>query len=296
MAKKIYVRNNDNTEWVPLATSIPNASAYATYEYVDNELGNIDLISTINTASAAAVTYLVDSAPETLNTLNELSAALNDDANFASTISTSLGNKLDISGASSTYLTQTSADSTYLTKTSATTTYVNKNVGGLNLVIPTSATNGTVGTNGIVTFSGVSSLTVNGCFSSTYQNYKILFSTSAGQANVELRLQLTSGGTSNTGSYLCQPSGGVGSTVESSFPLTFIQYNGVVANEFSLLQPALSVHTQYVTDWNYDDGGSIIYRKMGGKHRVNTSYDGFVISGATTMTGTIRIYGYNNGS
>jgi hypothetical protein len=103
MAKKIYVRNNDNTEWVPLATSIPNASAYATYEYVDNELGNIDLISTINTASAAAVTYLVDSAPETLNTLNELSAALNDDANFASTISTSLGNKLDSTTAASTY-------------------------------------------------------------------------------------------------------------------------------------------------------------------------------------------------
>jgi hypothetical protein len=113
MAKKIYVRNNDNTEWVPLATSIPNASAYATYEYVDNELGNIDLISTINTASAAAVTYLVDSAPETLNTLNELSAALNDDANFASTISTSLGNKLDISTASSTYLTQVNASTIY---------------------------------------------------------------------------------------------------------------------------------------------------------------------------------------
>jgi hypothetical protein len=113
MAKKIYVRNNDNTEWIPLATSIPNASAYATYEYVDNELANIDLTSTINTASAAAVTYLVDYAPETLNTLNELSAALNDDANFASTITTSLGNKLDISSASSTYLTQVNASTIY---------------------------------------------------------------------------------------------------------------------------------------------------------------------------------------
>jgi hypothetical protein len=113
MAKKIYVRNNDNTEWVPLATSIPNASAYATYEYVDNELANIDLTSTINTASAAAVTYIVDAAPSTLNTLNELAAALNDDANFASTVATSVGNKLDISTASSTYLTQTSAASTY---------------------------------------------------------------------------------------------------------------------------------------------------------------------------------------
>jgi hypothetical protein len=116
MAKKIYVRNNLNTEWIPLATSIPNASAYATYEYVDNELANIDLTSTINTASAAAVTYIVDAAPSTLNTLNELAAALNDDENFASTVSTSLGNKLNTSTASSTYLTQASASTIYALK------------------------------------------------------------------------------------------------------------------------------------------------------------------------------------
>jgi hypothetical protein len=172
--------------------------------------------------------------------------------------------------------------------------------GGLSNVIPTSATVGSgsasVSSNGAISFSGSSSLTVNGCFNSNYQNYKIYFSTTAGTANIELRVQLTSGGVSNAGSYLWQPSGGVGSTVESSFPLTFVQFNGVTANEFSLLQPALAVHTQYVTDWNYDDGGSIIYRKIGGKHRVNTSYDGFVISGITTMTGTVRVYGYNNGS
>ena len=39
------------------------------------------------------VTALVDSAPSTLNTLNELAAALNDDANFATTVTTSLGLK-----------------------------------------------------------------------------------------------------------------------------------------------------------------------------------------------------------
>lgn len=39
---------------------------------------------------------LVDSAPETLNTLNELAAALGDDANFSTTTSTALGNRLRI--------------------------------------------------------------------------------------------------------------------------------------------------------------------------------------------------------
>lgn len=50
---------------------------------IDNEIG---------TATAA----LVDSAPETLNTLNELAAALADDPNFATTINTALGNRVRV--------------------------------------------------------------------------------------------------------------------------------------------------------------------------------------------------------
>ena len=43
---------------------------------------------------ATAVANLADSAPSTLDTLNELAAALGDDANFAATTATSLGEKL----------------------------------------------------------------------------------------------------------------------------------------------------------------------------------------------------------
>jgi hypothetical protein len=46
---------------------------------------------------------LIDGAPEVLNTLNELAEAINDDASYAATITTALGNKLDSSTASSTY-------------------------------------------------------------------------------------------------------------------------------------------------------------------------------------------------
>ena len=113
MAKKAYVRNSENTEWVELASATTDLSAYLTNSSASStyatksELNTIDLISTINTASAAAVSYLVDSAPATLDTLNELAAALGDDANFASTVATSLGEKLDISTASTTYATKT---------------------------------------------------------------------------------------------------------------------------------------------------------------------------------------------
>lgn len=54
--------------------------------------------STIATQTyvSTAISNLVDSAPATLDTLNELAAALGDDANFSTTISTALGNRLRI--------------------------------------------------------------------------------------------------------------------------------------------------------------------------------------------------------
>ena len=45
-----------------------------------------------------AVTNLVDSAPGTLNTLNELAAALGDDANFSTTVTNSIAGKVSKSG------------------------------------------------------------------------------------------------------------------------------------------------------------------------------------------------------
>jgi hypothetical protein len=45
-----------------------------------------------------AVSNLVDTAPSTLDTLNELAAALGDDANYASTVTTALGLKAPLSG------------------------------------------------------------------------------------------------------------------------------------------------------------------------------------------------------
>lgn len=42
-----------------------------------------------------AITSLIDSSPESLNTLSELSRALNNDANFARTITNKIGEKLD---------------------------------------------------------------------------------------------------------------------------------------------------------------------------------------------------------
>lgn len=58
-------------------------STIATKTYADN-------------AATTAVAAVIDSAPATLDTLNELAAALGDDANYSTTVSTALGNRLRV--------------------------------------------------------------------------------------------------------------------------------------------------------------------------------------------------------
>ena len=60
----------------------PNLSNYATLSYVNQEVAGI-----------------VSAAPTTLDTLNELAAALNDDANFSTTVTNQIAQKANLSGA-----------------------------------------------------------------------------------------------------------------------------------------------------------------------------------------------------
>jgi hypothetical protein len=65
----------------PTAASNTNTTQIATTAYVQNEISE-----------------LIDAAPGALDTLNELAAALGDDANFSSTVTTALGTKLPLAG------------------------------------------------------------------------------------------------------------------------------------------------------------------------------------------------------
>lgn len=63
-------------------TAVRTVSPKVIHDYVAGEV-------------ASGVAGMVNSAPEALDTLNELAAALGNDANFATTVSTSLGGKVD---------------------------------------------------------------------------------------------------------------------------------------------------------------------------------------------------------
>lgn len=66
---------------VPTANSGNKSKTIANTEFVQNSIAS-----------------LVDSAPDTLNTLNELAKALGNDANFATTVTNSIGEKVSKSG------------------------------------------------------------------------------------------------------------------------------------------------------------------------------------------------------
>jgi hypothetical protein len=66
-----------------------------------------------------AISNLVDAAPGLLDTLNEIAAAIGDDANFASTITSALATKLNITTAANTYLSIADAPETISDATGA---------------------------------------------------------------------------------------------------------------------------------------------------------------------------------
>lgn len=78
---KEYASKNWVTEQL---STIPEAPKKVSA--LENDAGYVT-----ETEVSAAVTELIDAAPEALNTLNELAAALDDDPNFAATIATNIG-------------------------------------------------------------------------------------------------------------------------------------------------------------------------------------------------------------
>jgi hypothetical protein len=81
---QVGLGNVDNTSDMNKPVSTAQAAADAA------------VLSSAQSYANAAVASLVDSSPTTLDTLNELAAALGDDPNFATTTATALGNRLRV--------------------------------------------------------------------------------------------------------------------------------------------------------------------------------------------------------
>jgi hypothetical protein len=98
----VILGNDSGTKPVYLQSNTSSDNLVATHGHIDSLIGDatVDGTSgnTVTDRIATAVSDLVDSAPELLDTLNELAAAIGDDASFATTIGTEIGTKVSKAG------------------------------------------------------------------------------------------------------------------------------------------------------------------------------------------------------
>lgn len=173
---------------------------------------------------------------------------------------------------------------------------------GLAKIVPSSVAvgsgTGSADSLGNVTFTTVSSVSLNDVFSSNYENYMIMLNVISTASDNIIRLRLRVSGSDASGSdYTSQALVVFGTTVSgsritSSSSLDIFRqdtsWNG--ATSF-IYKPNLATATQFNTSngWSYEGARIGLYT---GSHSLTTAYTGFSLIPATgTITGTLRVYG-----
>ena len=175
-------------------------------------------------------------------------------------------------------------------------------LGGMVLITPTSiASTGTgnsssIGANGSVTFSSCATLSLNGVFTSEYDNYMISMRwTSSGTSNADLRLRTsgTDATTNYTRQFLYVDSTTVqGGRAATDYLVRAYAYGTQRAGvSIYLFGPNLAQPTAGRTVVVDDYLSASIY-EFAGTHSTASSYDGFsFIFGGPTGTGLVSVYG-----
>jgi hypothetical protein len=182
---------------------------------------------------------------------------------------------------------------------------------GISLISPTSLAN-TSGTatasGGAVTFTGVSSLSLNGIFTTTYDVYRINVQFTAFSANPAVYVRLRSSGTDNSSSYRTETIENYGTTVSAATNAngdgtkwslatnassTYAEDTGAV---IEMLNPALAKFTLgYCQMGVRTSSGVFDAFRHSYFHEVSTAYDGISLFTSTgTMSGVIRVFGFKN--
>jgi hypothetical protein len=148
------------------------------------------------------------------------------------------------------------------------------------------------------TFSASSAVNVNNCFTSTYEFY-VIKTRLAGAAATSLNVRLRVGGVDDTtaSAYVRETlDGSAGTPASGTASQTSwidLAYFGTTQStlDINLYQPAAAASTAM----NSFGGRSDLIRLATGHHTVTTAYDGFsLIPASSTITGTVRVYGYAN--
>lgn len=182
------------------------------------------------------------------------------------------------------------------------------NTSGTNLVKPSTVagTGVAVTSLGSVTLTGATAANINGCFTGTYTNYRIIIDIPTMAAAAAPMMVLRSSGTDDTAAHYDSQEGKAINTTASasqslagtSWPITA---SSALTNHeviIDLFRPAASSPTTgivFAIATSNPMTSTAAVHQLGISHRSATAYDGFSITSAQAMTGTISVYGYNAG-
>jgi hypothetical protein len=179
---------------------------------------------------------------------------------------------------------------------------------GLAIVTPTSIANsgGSASASGAqITFTGVNSISLNGIFSATYDNYRVVYSVTASSANASLNHRLRAAGSDDAANNYRFASWDVntaaGSGAVSSSSTSALGYVPIGTSSpdtrvtMDIVAPFLSQKTMALFQSYWYDGTNNGSRAGSAAHVNATSFDGLsLVPGSGTITGIIRVYGYKN--
>jgi len=174
----------------------------------------------------------------------------------------------------------------------------------LTKIIPASVTvgsgSGSVSASGVITFSGVSSLQIDTCFSSTYEFYKLLGNI-YGSTNSDLQAQFRYSSTTITAGY----NGNLAIAAPNVSSFSFVNSSNTAQLTVGRLTNTAQEDSYFAMELNVDPSGSNYARitgtqggqnpmgVFGGNVANQQIYTSLVLKPSSgTMTGRISIYGY----
>jgi hypothetical protein len=153
------------------------------------------------------------------------------------------------------------------------------------------------------TFSAASSVSVDGCFTAAYDNYRVMIrTTGGGTGTVQTYLRLRVAGVdSSAASYNAvnvygypNTAGAEGFNAATEIDLGTNDLSNASVRSLDFHSPALAAKTLITgTAAMYHGSVTWVSRAVAGGHSASTAYDGFTIYPlSSTLTGALFIYGY----
>jgi len=166
---------------------------------------------------------------------------------------------------------------------------------GLILIKPSSVVNGTDNGKGTISFSGVTSFSLNNVFSATYDNYRIVMNLDAGTSNTFITFRLRVSGADNTTASYNDMRGWDRATsfTQTSAQIALNNNSAEGCAVMDIFRPFEVKVTNAISWFHGRTTSAVDAYNFHATQSQSLSFDGITFINAGNMTGTVSVYGYN---